>query len=85
MNYYLQKYTTHQFTYLIYYLFQDNFKNAKNYQNPTNELLSTKIHYTSIYIFYLLIFSRQFQKCNNYQNPTSTSKSYIQNNYYYFV
>ena len=25
----LQKYTTHQFTYFIYYLFQDNFKNAK--------------------------------------------------------
>ena len=29
MNYYLQKYTTHQVTYYIYYLFQDNFKNAK--------------------------------------------------------
>ena len=31
MNYCLQKYTTHQFTYsyFIYYLFQDNFKNAK--------------------------------------------------------
>ena len=27
MNCYLQKYTTHQFTYFIYYLFQDNFKN----------------------------------------------------------
>ena len=25
----LQKYTTHQFTYFIYYLFQDIFKNAK--------------------------------------------------------
>ena len=25
----LQKYTTHKFTYFIYYLFQDNFKNAK--------------------------------------------------------
>ena len=25
----LQKNTTHQFTYFIYYLFQDNFKNAK--------------------------------------------------------
>ena len=25
----LQKYTTHQFTYFIYYLFQDNFKYAK--------------------------------------------------------
>ena len=29
MNCCLQKYTTHQFTYFIYYLFQDNFKNAK--------------------------------------------------------
>ena len=29
MNHYLQKYTTPKFTYCIYYLFQDNFKNAK--------------------------------------------------------
>ena len=29
MNCCLQKYTTHQFTYFIDYLFQDNFKNAK--------------------------------------------------------
>ena len=29
MNYYLQKYTTHQLTYFIYYLFQEIFKNAK--------------------------------------------------------
>ena len=29
MNCCLQKFTTHQFTYFIYYLFQDNFKNAK--------------------------------------------------------
>ena len=29
MNCCLQKYTTHQFTYFIYYLFQDNFRNAK--------------------------------------------------------
>ena len=29
MNYCLQKFTIHQFTYFIYYLFQDNFKNAK--------------------------------------------------------
>ena len=29
MKYCLQKYTTHQFTYFIYYLFQDNFRNAK--------------------------------------------------------
>ena len=29
MNCSLQKYTTHQFTYLIYYLFQDKFKYPK--------------------------------------------------------
>ena len=29
MNCYLQNFTTHQFTYFIYYLFQGNFKNAK--------------------------------------------------------
>ena len=29
MNYYLQKYTTHQFTYCIYYLFLDKFKYQK--------------------------------------------------------
>ena len=29
MDCYLQKYTTHQFTYFIYYLFQDKFKNPK--------------------------------------------------------
>ena len=33
MNCCLQKYTTHQFTYFIYYLFQDNFKNAKIIKN----------------------------------------------------
>ena len=29
MNYCLQNYTTHQFTYFIYYLFQDKFKYPK--------------------------------------------------------
>ena len=29
MNFCLQNFTTHQFTYFIYYLFQGNFKNAK--------------------------------------------------------
>ena len=40
----------------------------------SHELLSKKIYYTSIYIFYLLLISRQIQKPKNYQNPTSTSK-----------
>ena len=30
------KYTTHQFTYFIYYLFQDKFKYPKNDVNPTS-------------------------------------------------
>ena len=29
MNYYQQKFTTHQFTYCIYYVFQDKFKYSK--------------------------------------------------------
>ena len=29
MKYCLEKYTTHPFIYFIYYLFQDNFKNAR--------------------------------------------------------
>ena len=40
----------------------------------SHELLSTKTHYISIYIFYILFISRQVQKSKNYQNPTSTSK-----------
>ena len=36
MNYCLQKFTTHQFTYFIYYLFQDKFKYTKNDVNPTS-------------------------------------------------
>ena len=40
----------------------------------SHELLSTKIYYTSIYIFYILFISRQVQKSKNDENPTSTSK-----------
>ena len=29
MDYCVQNYTTHQFTYIIYYLFQNKFKNPK--------------------------------------------------------
>ena len=47
-------------------------------QNPlcllSHELLSTKIYYTSIYIFYILFISSQVQKSRNCQNPISTSK-----------
>ena len=53
MNYYLQKYTTHQFTYLIYYLFQDNFKNAKIIKIPE---VHQKIHAKQILLLYLNCF-----------------------------
>ena len=36
MNCSLKNYTTYQFTYFIYYLFQDNFKKAKNDVDPTS-------------------------------------------------
>ena len=32
-----------------------------------------KIHYTSIYIFYLLFISKHFQRSKNDVNPTGTS------------
>ena len=32
-----KNYTTHQFTYFIYYLIQDNFKNAKIIKNPSSK------------------------------------------------
>ena len=40
----------------------------------SHEILSTKIYYTSIYIFYILFISRQFQKSKNDVNPTCTSE-----------
>ena len=50
MNYCLQKYTTHQFTYCIYYLFQDNFRNAKNDVNPTS---TSKVTSKTIFILFI--------------------------------
>ena len=46
MNYCLQKHTTDQFTYFIYYLFQDKFKNPKIIKNPT--CTAKAIHRTSL-------------------------------------
>ena len=53
MNCHLQKYTTHQFTYFIYYLFQDKFK------NPTIikiQQVDQKIHTKQFLLFYLNYF-----------------------------
>ena len=40
----------------------------------SHELLSTKIYFTSIYIFYILFNSREVQKSKNHENPTTTSR-----------
>ena len=53
MNYCLQKYTTHQFTYFIYYLFEGNFKNAKMMKI---QQVHQKIHTKQLLLFYLNCF-----------------------------
>ena len=47
------KYTTHQFTYYIYYLFQDNFKNAKMMKI---QQVHQKIHAKQFILLYLNCF-----------------------------
>ena len=49
----LHKYTTHQFTYFIYYLFQDNFKNAKIMKI---QQVHQEIHAKQFLLFYLNCF-----------------------------
>ena len=49
----LQKYTTHQFTYCIYYIFQDNFKNAKMVKI---QLVHQEIHAKQVLLFYIDCF-----------------------------
>ena len=53
MNYYLHKYTIHQFTYFIYYLFQNNFKIAKMVKI---QQVHQKIHVKQFLLFYLNCF-----------------------------
>ena len=50
MNCYLQKYTTHQFTYFIYYLFQDKFKYPKIIKI---QQVHQKIHTKQFLLLYL--------------------------------
>ena len=56
MNYYLQKYITHQFTYCIYYLFQDKFKNPKIIKIQQIQQIQQKIHTKQFLLFYLNCF-----------------------------
>ena len=53
MHFCLQKYTTHQFTYCIYYLFQDNFKNTKIIKIQE---VHQKIHVKQFILFYFNCF-----------------------------
>ena len=53
MNCCLQKYTTHQFTFFIYYLFKDNFKNAKIMKI---QQVHQEIHAKQILLFHLTCF-----------------------------
>ena len=53
MNYYLQNYTTHKFTYFIYYLFQDNFKIAKIIKI---QQVRQKIHTNNLYYYIYIVF-----------------------------
>ena len=50
MNYYLQKHTTYQFTYFIYYLFQHKFKNPKIMKI---QQVHQKLHTKQFLLFYL--------------------------------
>ena len=54
MNCCLQKFTTHQFTYFIYYLFQDNFNNAKMVKI---QQVHQKIHTKQFFIILYKLFS----------------------------
>ena len=53
MNCCLQKYITHQFTYFIYYVFQDKFKYPKIIKI---QQVHQKIHAKQILLFYLYCF-----------------------------
>ena len=54
MNCCLQKYTTHQFTYFLYYLFQVKFKNPKMMKI---QQVHQKIHTKHDYIILFKLFS----------------------------
>ena len=53
----------------------------------SHELLSTKIYYTSIYIFYLLriIYFKTNSKIKKLSKSNNYIKRYMQNNCYYFI
>ena len=60
MNFCLQNYTIYQFTYFIYYLFQDKLKDPKNYENPTS---TSKVTRKTIFT----ILFKWFSICNSFE------------------
>ena len=57
MNYCVQKYTTYQFTYYIYYLFPDKFKNPKIIKiQQVHQKIHTPIKQLLLLLFYLNCF-----------------------------
>ena len=59
MNCYLQKYTTYQFIYITYYLFQD-IQKSKNDENPTS---TSKVTSKTI----IIILFELFYICNSFE------------------
>ena len=61
----LQKYTTYQFTYCIYYLFQDKFKNPKIMKIQQGH---QKIHTKQFILFKLFshLNLKQLEKCDGF-------------------
>ena len=55
MNCCLQKYTTYQFTYMLYIIYFKTNSKIQNYQNPTNTSKDT-YSYKTILLFYLHCF-----------------------------
>ena len=53
VNYCLQKFTLHQYTYIIYYVFQDKFKYPKTLQI---QQVHQEIHAKPFLLFYLNCF-----------------------------
>ena len=79
MNCCLQKHTTHQFTYFIYYLFQDIFKNAKIMKI---QQVHQKIHakeYKMEYLFQDIFKNAKIMKIQQVHQKIHA------NNLYYFI
>ena len=68
MNCCLQKYTIHQFTYFIHYLFQDKFKNPKIMKiQEVHQKLHTKqflLFYLNCFLLVIHLNLKRLEKCD---------------------